>query len=315
MLFPSLLFTALGTNSGSLHKKRHPSAYLLEYGKDAFLLDCGEGTQFRLVQAGKKLSKISAVFITHLHADHYLGLPGLLHSMDMQGRKAPLKIVCPSALKAFIVFQFSLSNDSPCFEMEWIFTDEVGKDSLYPLFTLPFVAVKAFRLEHRVPSCGFLFNFKEEYYKWNHSKMDASWGRKEFQLLSNGGVLEYNGQILKAEDVRVLKSKERNWIYFGDTRFVPFLASQFPSHAIMVHEATYADELEAKAFETGHATSTQAAQMALLSAADFLFLTHFSSRYDNPIDLEAEAQRIFPSTIALVEGKTYEFELIDSTQL
>jgi ribonuclease Z len=309
MQITSFQLTALGTNAGSLHKNRYPSAYLLEYGSLSILLDCGEGTQHRMIQRGKKLSRIHAVFISHLHADHYLGLPGLLHSMDMQGRTQDLFIIAPAALQPFLDFQFSLSQDTPRFPLRWILTDTVDANALYPLLSLANIKIEAVRLDHRVPCCGFIFTFSREGVKFNKQKIDPTWSKSEFETLARGEALTVEGKHVVAETFCTSFQFQKSLVYLGDTRFVPPVASLLPPHAVIIHEATYAHELERKAQETGHATAKQAALFATQANASALLITHFSSRYDDLMDLENEAKDVFANSTAMIEGETHHFSI------
>lgn len=297
--------TILGTGSAIPTKDRFLSGQVVNYDEHLFLVDCGEGTQIQLRRYKKSLNRISHIFISHLHADHYLGLPGLLSSMDLLGRTTPITIFCPKGLDEFLDVNFKISSAKPRFLINWIFTDDKG---LNLLLDMPKLEVFSFPLKHRVICTGFWF--KE---KLRPRRFDKDLLKKYFitpdEIIAIKNGADYtapNGEHYRNEEITIAPNTPRSYAYCSDTIFLPALAEILKGTDVIYHEATFGSGLEDRAKSTFHSTATQAAQIAELVQAKRLYIGHFSSRYVDAEVLAEEARQIFPATEKASEGLTFE---------
>lgn len=293
--------TILGTGSAIPTKDRFLSGQVVNHDEHLFLVDCGEGTQIQLRRYKKSLNRISHIFISHLHADHYLGLPGLLSSMDLLGRTAPIVIHCPKGLDEFLAVNFKISNAKPRFEIKWLFTDDKHVNLL---LDMPKLEVFSFPLKHRIACTGFWFKEKLRPRKFDKNLLKKYFiTPDEIIAIKNGSDYEApDGTFYRNEEVTIAPNTPRAYAYCSDTIFLPELANILKGTDVVYHEATFGQELEDRATATFHSTASQAAETAKLVQAKKLYLGHFSSRYVDADVLVEEARLIFPNTEKAVEG-------------
>ena len=296
--------TVLGTSSATPTKYRHPSAQYLRLEGNYILLDCGEGTQRQLSRYGLKMQRISHVFITHLHGDHYFGLPGLITSMALFGRVEPLIIVGPPNLETIIRAVLSESDAHLPYALNFVTTQF---DQMRKVIETDAFEVVSVPLQHRVPCTGFLVKEKGPERKLN---LDAcfryevpveyydslKWG-EDYQSPKHGHI--HNDQLTHPG------YKNRVYAYITDTIFDEGLVPILKDVDLLYHEATFLHERVARAQETFHSTALQAAQMAKMSGAKGLIVGHFSARYQDATPLVEEARTVFPATEEAVEGQMY----------
>jgi ribonuclease Z len=149
--------TILGVGSASPLLGRHPTAQLLTYGHDHYLIDCGEGTQYQLLKYKIKPSHLKYIFISHLHGDHYFGLVGLLSSLNLSGRQEPLWVMGPRGLDSVITLAFENAQSPPNFPIHYT---EVETTREYQLFENKHLTIQTIPLQHRIPCAGYLFKEK-----------------------------------------------------------------------------------------------------------------------------------------------------------
>jgi ribonuclease Z len=288
----------LGTSSGVPTKTRNVSGLAIrrENAKLWCLVDCGEGTQHRLLQTDLSLNFLNAVFITHIHGDHCYGLPGLLASAAMSGRKEPLLIFGPAPLKAFIdavreFTQLRLSYELQFTAVEDLFTALPAQD----------FRVDIVRLSHRVPSFAYVFVEKNIERKLDAEKLMADgiapgplWGK-----LQNGENPRLaDGTVLKSDEYLLAVRKPRKIVVCGDNDNPELLRYHCGDADVLVHEATYTAKIAAKVGAgQQHCSAAMIAVFAQAAAIKNLVLTHFSPRYrdDKPLsssitDIEDEAK-------------------------
>ena len=286
-----------------MHGRNH-TAQVIRFGQEFFLLDCGEGTQIQLRKFKAKASKISTIFISHLHGDHYLGLVGLLSSYHLSKRKDPLRIFGPRGLDEIITTHFRWSQTRLSYPLEFTETNTEGKVTLldHPQFT-----VSSFPLQHRIPTTGFIIQEKEGLRSLIKSKLqERPLPLEAIQHLRQGkNYQDANGASYSVKDYCHPSASLRSYAFCSDTAFNPSLTAYFEGVDVLYHESTFMEADSFRATETFHCTAKQAAQVAKLAGAKKLLLGHFSSRYPDLDELLAEAQTIFPNTSLSEEGITY----------
>lgn len=280
----SLFFA--GTGGSVPTARRGLPALLLRAGGDRLLFDCGEGTQRQLLRS-VGLPDLDAVFVTHYHADHWLGLPGMLKTFDLRGREAPLAVYGPPGLKAlFAAIRPMYGRVAyPLDLVELDRYDEVGFDGYL---------VAPFPVEHRVPAYGYAFVEDDR-----PGRFDAA----EAERLGVAPGPDF-GRLQRGETVGGVTPEQvigedrpgRRIVVSGDT--APCQGVEAFAHGadVLVHEATFLDADRGRARETGHSTAGQAAEIARDAGARMLALTHLSTRYF-PRDVRDEARAIFPETV------------------
>lgn len=301
---PEFEVTILGnTSSIPMHGRNH-TAQVVRFGQEFLLLDCGEGTQLQLRKYKAKPSKISCIFISHLHGDHYLGLIGLLSSYHLSKRTEPLQLFGPRGLDEILTTHFRWSNTRLSYSLKFTETSTSGKVLL--LEHLNF-RVSSFPLNHRIPTTGFLIEEKEGPRSLIKEKLQESQlPLAAIQTLREGkDFVDEKGRCYTAIDFCHPHPPLRSYAFCSDTAFSPELSSYFAGVDLLYHEATFLEADQVRAAETHHCTAKQAAQIALLSNAKKLLLGHFSTRYPDLCDLLKEAQTIFPNSYLSAEGITY----------
>jgi|YelNatPaOPRAMG01_1025707.scaffolds.fasta_scaffold00213_14 ribonuclease Z len=285
----------LGTAGSVPTSKRSLPAILVKRKGEQLLFDCGEGVQRQMVIAGASFHKDTKVFITHMHGDHVLGLPGLMQTMALHDRTKTLEVYGPPGIGKFIEcvrgsVQFGLT-----FPIEIHEICEAGVICETPEYT-----VKAVWANHVIPSLAYALVEKPRPGKFQTEKARALgvpegplWG----QLQRGKTVKLPNGKTVKPEDVLGPPRLGRKIVYTGDTRPFEGLADFAVNADLLIHDATLGDELAERATEDGHSTPSQAAEIARKAGVKKLVLTHISARYADASVLLEQARRIFENTI------------------
>lgn len=294
--------TILGSSSATPTATRNPTSQLLNIAERFFLIDCGEATQIQLRRYKCRFQKIDHIFISHLHGDHFLGLPGLLASMHLLGRKQKLTIYGPAALEEIINLINSQSETQLNYPITFVHTNDGG---LHKLFEDNKVEVYSFPLRHRIPTTGFLFKEKPlprnvDKYKLEKYKVSLA----DIHKLKKGeDVISEEGQPIRNEDLTLPPYPARSYAFCSDTIFHESLAEMIKGVDLLYHESTFLEDKMDRAKATFHSTAKQAAQMAVLSGAKQLVLGHFSARYDQLEPFIVEAGSVFEQVILATEGK------------
>lgn len=296
--------TVLGTSSATPTKNRHPSAQYVRLEGSYLLVDCGEGAQRQLSRYGLRVLKISHVFITHLHGDHYFGLPGLITSMALYGRTETLVIVGPPALESIMQVLITESDSALPYELQYIRTQTESIETVVETEQFKVVSVP---LKHRVPCTGFLIKEKGPELKLN---VDACVKYKvpvdEYEAIKLGADFHSLSQGLISNDLLTTPGyKNRTYAYITDTIYDPeYLVPILGNVDLLYHEATFLQERADRAAETFHSTALQAAQIAKAAKVKQLMIGHFSARYNDASPLLEEAKTVFPVTVEAIEGQT-----------
>lgn len=293
--------TILGSGAATPTLQRAPTAQFLQCENRNYLIDCGEGAQMQLLKQGISASKIEAVFISHLHGDHYLGLPGLISSMHLLGRKQELKIVGPPELQQILEFQFTITGMYPQFELKFIHTDE---EPLKLLLSNELLEVFSFPLKHRIFCTGFLFKEKTKPRIINPSaiKQYNIPDEKIRNIKYGDDFITPHGKVISHFELTFPEKPSHSFAYCSDTAVVEQLSDWIKNVNLLYHEATFADDKIERAAETFHTTAAQAAHQAKLVNAKKLVIGHFSARYKQIDKLLSEAKAVFENTFAAFDG-------------
>lgn len=293
----------LGSNSATPAHNRNQSSQLLNVGNEYFLIDCGEGTQIQLIRYRTHFHRISHIFISHLHGDHYLGLMGLLLTMHLQKRDHDLHIMGPPGLDEIIITQLRCSRTVLNYKLHFIPLQAENQELIYDS---PFLTVHSFPLVHRIACTGFLFREKPKERRMNKSKiLPAMTGDEMARLKKGEDIFDVAGKLqYRSFDFTLPPRRSRSYAYCSDTRFEPDLVRYIKNVDLLYHEATFSKEHALRAAETFHSTTEQAAMMALKANVGELVLGHFSVRYRDLNPLLKEAREIFFNTRLAIEGET-----------
>lgn len=295
----------LGSNSATPAFGRHHTAQLLSVQKHNFLIDCGEGTQERLIKYKNKPFNINHIFISHLHGDHYLGLMGLIFSMHLMRRTADLYVYAQHGLQEIITTQLKYSNSPLNYKI--IFRElKPGESEL--LFEDELISVHSFPLVHRIPCSGFLFREKPKSIRLNKELLPDKISLADIGTLKKGeDLIDDNGNVLyKNSDLTFPPRKSRSYAFCSDTRYEEGLISYIKNVDLLYHETTFLDEGKEWAELTFHSTTKQAAEIAKKANAERLLIGHFSARYRDLSPFLAEAKEVFEGSYLATEGETFE---------
>lgn len=295
--------TILGCSSAVPTKDRFPSAQIVNFYHRHYLVDCGEGTQMQLRKYKFSMQKIHGIFISHAHADHFLGLPGLLSSMDLLGRKTKLFIHAPAVVIEFVKSYFHLTYNIPSFPIEWheiSFEEEI-------VFEDDILSVKTLKLSHSVECVGFVFTEKPQLLNLNKTALKNYFLEVEDILRIKKGedYITPDGERIPNKELVLPKKQERVYAYCTDTKFMPELAEKIKGINTLYYEATFDHSMLKRAKETGHSTALQAGEMAKLANVKKLYIGHFSVRYKDLQPLLDEAQSVFAKTSLVYDGLTF----------
>ncbi len=296
--------TILGNGAAIPTTTKHPAAHVLNVREQFYLIDCGEGTQTRLIRCGINPMKINAVFISHLHGDHIYGLFPLLSTLALQGRKTPLRIFAPNPLGEILDNHFKYFDEGIQFEI--IFT-AVDTTRHTMIFENKVMEVYSLPLRHRVPACGYIF--REKTPGLNVRKEMIDFHRLDIRqiLAAKRGedVITQSGDIIPNDRLTYRPYTERSYAYVSDTRFSAKVANLIKGTDLLYHEATFMQSDKALARQTGHSTTTDAAKAAVKAEAGRLLIGHISNRYKNLEDVLAETREIFENVSLAEELHTY----------
>lgn len=294
--------TILGNSSALPAFDRHPTAQALTWGEQIFLIDCGEGTQMQLARYKIRRSRIHHIFISHLHGDHYFGLIGLITSMGLLGREAPLHIYGPAELQKIIEVQLCAAANQLRFELNF---HANTKDSL--ILDDEKFSVHCFAVKHRIECWGYLFKEKKMPRKLQKEKADQYNidSRHYHQLQMGEDHIAASGEIVKNEWVTIPNSPARSYAYCADTIYDKSLAEKVNSVSLLYHEATYLDDLRERAASRFHSTAYEAGCLAKIANAKRLLIGHFSSKYEEIDIFEKEAKTAFEEAELAIEGVTF----------
>ena len=282
----------LGTSASAPTARRGLASLLVRRGGDRLLFDCGEGTQRQLLRSSIGLVDLEEIFVTHFHADHYLGLPGLLKTFSLRARDEPLRVYGPPGLGELynalgrVIGRLTY----PVELVELRAGDRLERDGY---------EICAFPVDHRVPALGYALVEAERPGRFDDAKADelgVPFGPERGVLQRGEPVTLADGRTIQPEELVGEPRPGRTVVYTGDTRPADAVPMLFPGADLLIHEATFGEDERERALDTGHSTAAEAAGIARDAAVSLLAITHVSPRY-LASDLVEEAQAIFPGTI------------------
>ena len=293
--------TILGSGGALPVQGKNPSSQYIQIGNTGVLIDAGEGVQTQLLKFGISHHKISYVFISHLHGDHYLGLMGLLFSMHLSGRKQDLHIWSHTGLDEIILIQLKHAGSVLSYPIHF---HHLTKDKIETILETDIFSVTTIPLKHRVPCSGFLIKEKTGPYRIKKESIPAEMKLQQMvQLKSGSPVLNENGEVLyDLEQYTLPPHPVKSYAYCSDTAPDENVAGLIHGTDLVYHEATFMSSDEKRASETFHSTAAQAADIALKAKAGKLLIGHISARYKEQSLLLEEATAVFPETLVASEG-------------
>ena len=296
----------LGCYAATPRTLTNPTSQVLEIKNHLFLIDCGEGTQVQLRKNKIKFSRINHIFISHLHGDHFFGLPGLISTFRLLGRDKEMHVYGPKGIKEAITLLLKLgdswTNYLLCFhELSSKQGEVVYEDEKVSVATIP--------LDHRVYTNGYLFREKVGERKLDINavskyKIDKAY----FQNIKNGkDVVLDNGEIVANNLLSFDPPKSKSYAFCSDTAYKPDIVPIITGVDVLYHEATFLESEAHLAKKTKHATATEAAQIAKDAKVGTLVLGHYSTRYKSISLFKKEAQQVFENVELADDGQYFEF--------
>jgi ribonuclease Z len=297
-----LAVTILGNNSAVPAFDRHPTSQVVTSDGQNFLVDCGEGTQIQMINYKIRRSKISHIFISHLHGDHYFGLVGLINSFSLLNHQQELHVYGPSPLQEIISIQLRVAETRLCYPLHF---HTIGGAAT--LVDNEKIEIKCFPTQHRIECYGFSFREKKKPRKLIVESARENNIPIEFyeNLRSGEDFVTSAGEVIKNEWLTIEAAKGATYAFCADTRYNEEMIEHIQGLDLIYHETTYLDSLRERAEERFHTTAMQAGLIAKKANVKKLLIGHFSSKYDTLEEFEAEARTVFPNTELALEGVTY----------
>lgn len=289
-----LRITFLGTGGSLPTRNRNPSAVIVNREGELLLFDCGEGAQQQMMRAKTGMMSLSSIFISHLHADHFLGIPGLIQTMSFLGRKEPLKIYGPEGIEEFTELFKAFGYFNLKYEIRGVKLnpgDVVERDDYI---------IRALKTEHSTPSLGYALIENPRPGRFNRERaveLGVPPGPL-FAKLQKGSHVEVNGMIVKPKDVMGTPRPGRTIVYTGDTRPCEAVLEASRDADLLIHDGSFADEMADWAEESMHSTAGEVAALAKAAGVRKLVLTHISSRYTDDVEpILTDSKKIFENVI------------------
>ncbi len=302
--------TFLGTAAARPTVGRNVSSLTLQREGELLMFDCGEGTQRQMMRYGTGFA-LDDIFFTHLHADHFLGVIGLLRTMGLQGREEPIRLWTPKGTESILRSAVELGVERVGFEVRitGVEPGEAIERGAYDI--LPF------RTIHGGPGVGYALREHPRLGRFDPARArelgipeGPLWGR-----LHHGEAVEVDGRRIEASELVGPPRPGRRVVYSGDTRPSRHTIEAAKTADLLIHEATFASDEAARATATGHSTAHEAARVAKEAGVRRLVLTHFSPRYaDDPRTLEREARSIFREVTAAYDGLVVEVPFAEAAE-
>jgi len=304
-----LSLTFLGSSAARPTVERNVSSLALEREGETLLFDCGEGTQRQMMRYGVSFA-LTEIFFTHFHADHFLGIVGLVRTLGLQGRAEPMRLYGPRGAKRILTSAISLGSDRIPFGVEIIEVEvgqEIGREP--GAGSRSGYCIRAFATEHGPNTIGYALVEDERPGRFDPEKAKAAgvpegplWGK-----LQRGETVTVEGREIPAAGIVGEKRKGRKVVITGDTRPCAGTIEAAMGADLLVHEATFGEDEKERAKETNHSTAREAGQVALAAGVKKLVLTHLSARYSiSAEELVKEAREVFPETVAARDGMAVE---------
>ena len=296
----------LGTGGSWPTIKRNVTSIAIKRGSEVILFDCGEGTQRQFQKSKLSYMQISKLFITHFHGDHFLGIPGLVQTMQLNDRDKPLHIYGPEGIINLVTKLLSLGYFRPNYKIiahEICYGDIIDFDDYI---------IKSLKVNHGIPSLAYCLEEKMRSGKFNKSKalkLGIPEGPLFSKLQKGKNIILDDGRKINPEMVLGLPRKGRKIVISGDTKYLKNMVDFSKEADILIHDSTFDSELEDTAKDYGHSTALQSAKIAKKAKVERLFLTHISPRYLDHRKLEKEARSIFKNSFVAKDFQKIEVKL------
>ena len=290
----------LGCGSAKPTLRHQPSSTVVEHRENLFMIDCGEGAQLAFQRQRLKFSRLRHIFLTHLHGDHVLGLPGLISTLGLGGAGGQLTIHTFAEGKKIMQKILNFFARELPFQVDY----NVIEPAEGIILDTPSLTVRTIPLQHRVPTVGFVFEEKE---KLRHIRRDMI----DFHQIPNFRIraikegedfIKPDGTVVPNEILTSAPTPSLSYAHMSDTAYMPELAEKIGPVDLLFHETTYVEQHLAEAAPRGHSTARQAAMVARDAGAKALLTGHYSSRYNDDTIFLDEAKEIFPNVILNREG-------------
>ncbi len=299
--------TILGCSSAIPTVDRNPSGQVINFKDRLYLIDCAEGTQLQLRRYMSRIQRLQAIFISHLHGDHFFGLVGLISTLNLLGRKKELHVYGPEGLEEIVMLQLTYSQTQLVYPLFFHATtpgisEVICDEDDFEVVTIP--------LDHRIPTHGFVFREKRVLPKIRKEVVfSETIPYTEYQRIKEGDdyIME-DGTILPHESLTIPAAPPRSYAYCSDTRYTETIIPFIKDVDLLYHETTFLKDLTEQADLKFHSTAEQAATIAKLADVKKLLIGHYSARYDEPEKLLDEALQVFKETYLSYDGLTINIE-------
>lgn len=291
----------LGCGSALPTTRHLATSQVVDLRDKLYMIDCGEGTQVQMRRMRIKFSRLSHIFISHLHGDHCFGLPGLISTLGMLGRTGELVIHAPKEIENFMRPVLDTFCKGMPYEVRFNHVDThshslIMEDRSLSVYSIP--------LKHRIPTCGFLFVEKPREAHIIREMIDFYQVpiRCMKDIKQGKDYVTPEGEVIPCSRLTRPAEPSKRYAYCSDTAYNPSVIPIIEGVDLLYHEATFAEADKARAKETFHSTARQAADIALKAGAKRLVIGHYSARYEDLTELHREANEIYPGTILGEEG-------------
>lgn len=290
----------LGCGSARPSLRHQPSCTVVEHRSSLYMIDCGEGAQLAFMRQRLSFSKLRHIFLTHLHGDHVLGLPGLVSTLALSGNGGELTVHTfeegARQLKAII--------DYFCRDTPFTLNFNIIKHQEDVILETKSLSVRTIPLDHRVPTVGFVFEEKQKPRHINPSM--TSFHQVPVAMMKRikegEDYIKPDGSVIPNRMLTTDADPSLSYAHIGDTAYMPSIAAKIGPVDLLFHETTYLEDLAADAKERGHSTARQAASVARDAKVKKFITGHYSSRYNDDSLFLKEAQEVFPHVILNKEG-------------
>ena len=292
--------TFLGTSGAVPTTERNPSGLVLAREGERLLFDCGEGTQRQMMQYNTGFG-VDHIFLTHLHGDHVLGLPGLTQTWDFNDRERPLAVYAPAGTRNRVESLISATGDRPSYpvRVRQVADGDVALDG-------DGFEVRAFGVEHRTTAVGYVLVEDDRKGRFDREKAEEELGIEpgpKYSRLHEGEPVEHEGRTIQPEEVVGPPRPGRRIVYTGDTRPTERTVAVATDADLLVHDGTFGEEFRERARKTAHSTAREAAEVANEAGVRQLALTHISTRYTGRShELRQQAREVFADSLVADDG-------------
>jgi len=291
--------TFLGTSGAVPTTERNPSALLIAREGDRLLFDCAEGTQRQMMRYGTGFD-VEHVFVTHLHGDHVLGLPGLTQTWDFNDREVPLAVHSPAGTRKRVETLLGATGQRPSYPVR---VSQVEPGDV--VLDREGYEVRAFAVEHRTDAVGYALVEDDRKGRFDRERAEEEFGippGPKYSKLHEGQPVEHDGRVVQPEEVVGPPRPGRRVVYTGDTRPTDSTIEAAANADLLVHDGTFGEDHRERARQTAHSTAREAAETATAAGAKGLALTHVSTRYTGRThQLESQAADAFDGRVFVAD--------------